>query len=411
MELRWRARVALVLMVLSTTYALESTGSVTEADAIRRFVELSPHARQVPLIIQSTDAAHRIGSRVANPEVTYQVEDAAGTRDEFLTLRQELPITGRRRLMVGKAQAAASAAGFAAERSLQSEVYELKRSFYEVLYRELAVESLRAGSVELEQSVEVLRVRERTGEGSGYDVLRAEQELADLQIEVVEAYAALSLARSRFGSFYESDLAMSEARLEGHLSPTDSVPEIDEAVAEALEQRLDLRSLAARRERLDLERKAARRRRFPEPVVSAGWKRTDTMGLSDTGYTAALSIPLPIFDRGQLEVVRAQSAGQHVDLEREILTRQIKAAVQAAVIRERSARKVAVSSGEGAERRARELTEIAQLRYDEGESGILELLDAQRLSLAIGLRALAARYEVKRAEIDREHIIGNEVRP
>ena len=58
-----------------------------------------------------------------------------------------------------------------------------------------------------------------------------------------------------------------------------------------------------------------------------------------------------------------------------------------------------------------ELNRIARLRYDEGESGILELLDAHRTSLTMRLRALATRYEAKIAEIDRNRVIGNEVKP
>jgi hypothetical protein len=53
MDLSWRARAALVITVLSTAVALASTGSVTETDAIRLFLEQSPQARRVPLFLES----------------------------------------------------------------------------------------------------------------------------------------------------------------------------------------------------------------------------------------------------------------------------------------------------------------------------------------------------------------------
>jgi cobalt-zinc-cadmium efflux system outer membrane protein len=403
--------VALVITVLSTAVAPASIGSVTEADAIRLFLEQSPQARRVPLVVESVDAALRVETRVSNPDVAYQVEDAAGVRDEFLTFQQELPITGRRGLLDERAEVAASAAGLAAERDLQDEVFDLKHSFHEVLYRELVLERLRRGAELLGQTVEILEHREREGEGSGYDVLRAEQELAELRMTTADADASLAAVRSRFGSFYDPDLNMSSVRLEGSLNPSDPVPEVEQTAMQALEQRLDLRSLSAERARLDLERRAARRRRFPEPVLTAGWKRTEALGLSDTGYIAALTIPLPIFDRGRFEAVRATSEGERVELEAEILTRRIRAEVQAAVAREQAARKAALGYGEDVERRAGELHRIARLKYDEGESGILELLDAHRTSLTMQLRALAARYEAKIAEIDRNRVMGNEVKP
>jgi len=411
MEWSFRAHVALVLTALSPSVASASAVPVTEADAVRLFLEQSPQARRVPLVVRSVDGALRVETRVANPEVAYQVEDAAGVRDEFLTFQQELPITGRRGVLNERARVAAAAAGLGAERDLRADVYDLKRSFHEVLYRERVLERLRNGAELLKQTLEILEDREREGEGSGYDVLRAEQELAELRMTTADADAALTAVRSRFGSFYDSDLNMDSVRLQGSLNPSGPVPEVEQAIEQAFEKRLDLRSLSRDRERLTLERRAARRSRFPEPVLMAGWKRVEAFGLSDTGYIAAVTVPLPIFDRGKFESVRATAEGERVELEKEILTRRIRADVQAAVAREHAARDAAERYRKGIERRAAELNRIARLKYDEGESGILELLDAHRTSLTMQLRALAARYEAKAAEIDRNRSIGNEVKP
>jgi cobalt-zinc-cadmium efflux system outer membrane protein len=407
MEWSRRAQVAFVFVVLSTTVA----PAVTEAEAIRLFLEQSPQARRVPVIERTVDAALRVETRVENPGVAYQVEDSLGVRDEFLTLQQELPITGRRGLLRERAEVAAAAAALGAEGELRGDAYELKRVFHEVLYRERVVETLRDGGELLERTVEILAQREREGEGSGYDVLRAEQEMAELHMTSAEADAALSVARARFGSFFDPELSMSAVDLEGELTPAGSIPEIRQATERALEQRLDLRSLAAERERSELERRAARRRRFPEPLLTAGWKRTETLGISDTGYVAALAVPLPIFDRGRLDSARARGEAERIELDTEILRRRIRAEVRAAVGRELAAREAAGRYGADVERRAVELNRIARLKYDEGAGGILELLDAHRTSLTMQLRALAARYEAKIAEIDRNRVIGNEVKP
>jgi len=411
MEWFRRAQVAFVFAVLSTSVVPASTGAVTEAEAIRIFLKRSPQARRVPVMEQTVDAALRVATRVANPDVAYQVEDAGGVRDEFLTFQQELPITGRRGLLKERAEVAASAAALGAERGLRGDGYELKRTFHEVLYRQGVLETFRSGGELLERTVEVLEQREREGEGSGYDVLRAEQELAELRMSSADADAALYAARARFGSFFDPDLNMEAATLHGGPTPTGPIPEVERATEDALKQRLDLRSLFAERERLELERRAARRRRIPEPVLTVGRKRTEALGLSDTGYVTALTVRLPIFDRGRFESARAEAEGQRIDLDTEILTRRIRAQVQASVAREQAARNAAERYGENIERRAVELNEIARLKYDEGESGILELLDAQRTSLAMQLRALAVRYEAKVAEIERDRAIGNEVEP
>lgn len=407
----WRARPAFVFVALSISFVPASAGAVTEAEAIRIFLERSPRVRRVPLIERSVDSALRVDARVANPELSYQVEDAAEVRDEFLTLQQELPITGRRELLRDRAEAAASAARLAAESDVRGVAYELKGTFHEVVYRRRVLEALREGVELLEQTVEILERREREGEGSGYDALRAQQELAELRMTVAEAEAALAGSRARFGSFFDPGSGMEAAVLEGDLSSSGSIPDIRQAMDDALDQRLDLRSLSAELRSLDLESRAARRRRFPEPVLTAGWKRVEAMGFSDTGYVAALMVPLPVFDRGRLDSARATAQGERIELDEEILKRRIRAEVRAALARERAAREAAERYGREVERRAVELNRIARLKYDEGESGILELLDAHRTSLTMRLRSLAARYEAKVAETHRNRVIGNEVEP
>jgi cobalt-zinc-cadmium efflux system outer membrane protein len=406
-----RPGVAAIAVLLLCTVASAAGEPVTESDAIRLFLEQSPQARQIHWIEQSVAAEAQKGGRPSNLEIAYQIEDAAGVRDEFLTFQQELPINGRRGLVRESAEAAASAAGRAAEQDLRAAAAAVRASFYEVLYRESVADRLRHGAERLERIVAILAAREREGEGSGYDLLRAEQELDGIAIATSKAEAALSVARARFGAFFDPERHMESARLEGDLEPADAPPEPEPAIELALAQRGDLTALRTDVQRLDLERRAARRRRFPEPTLTAGWKRVEALGLDDTGFIASLTVPLPIFERGQVAAAQASADLERVALGVEILEREIRADVQAALARERAAREAAERHGGEIERRAEELRRIAELAYEEGEAGILELLDAHRASLATELRALAVRYEVKRAEIERDRAIGAEVRP
>ena len=114
MERSRKVRAVFLSSLLSTAVAPASAEAVTESQAIRLFLEQSPQARRVDSIERASDAALRSEARVADPELAYQVEEAADVRDEFLTLRQELPITGRRALLVERAAAASTAAGLAA---------------------------------------------------------------------------------------------------------------------------------------------------------------------------------------------------------------------------------------------------------------------------------------------------------
>ncbi len=91
--------------------------------------------------------------------------------------------------------------------------------------------------------------------------------------------------------------------------------------------------------------------------------------------------------------------------------REIRAEVESAHVRARAAREAAERFGDQVEQRAGELRRIAQLAYDEGEKGILELLDAFRTSLRMELQALATRHEAKREQIELNRVMGREARP
>jgi len=403
-------RVALALGLLFPAFATASDEVITESDAVRLFLDRSPQAQRIPLIEQSAGDARRVDAVLANPEITFETEDAGGVRDEFLTVRQELPIGGGRALVRASADAAATVANLSATRDLVSAASEVRESFYEVLYRERALERLRQGLQRIERVVDILRKREAEGEGSGYDLLRAEQEQAEIGAAVAAADASVIVARSSFGAFFDPERNMHLATLEGELRPDARIPETHLAIDRALVERGDLQALRTQTRRFELDRRAERRRRFPEPTLTAGWKRTESAGLHDSGFVAAVSVPLPVFDRGRLSAARADADRRHAELETTILERRIRADVRSALARERAANEAMRQLGDVAGR-VEELRRIATLAFDEGEAGILELLDAHRTSLAAELRSLDVIHEARRAGIERVRAIGSEVKP
>jgi cobalt-zinc-cadmium efflux system outer membrane protein len=352
-----------------------------------------------------------MGTELSNPIVGYQIEDAAGVRDEFLTFEQQLPVPGRRSLLGARADAAAAAAGLLGEHDLRDAAHSLRIAFYDVLYRDKVVDLLRRGGEDLEQTLGILREREKEGEGSGYDVLRVEQETAGLQVELGRAEAEAIAARVLFGSFFDGSLAMGSADFRGTLT-TARVPwSAAEALSVALSGRVDLLALREEARQEEMELRAARRQAIPEPVLTAGWKRVAAMGDSDTGYVAALMVPLPIFGRGRFEAARSLAASSQIELREQILERRIRAEVE-------SARARALAAWDASERldgptvqRTEQLREIARVAYEEGEMRILDLLDALRISSRVEMQALTSRHEAKRERIELERAMGIEVKP
>jgi cobalt-zinc-cadmium efflux system outer membrane protein len=185
-----------------------------------------------------------------------------------------------------------------------------------------------------------------------------------------------------------------------------------------LSSRLDLRALRQRREQFRLEQRGAERLKYPDPVISAGLKRADAtvsgpLGIVDrnaNGLVAGISVPLPVFNKGQGETARASAEGELAEARAAILERQVLAAIEGAW-RSLSTRVAALAQYERELTPGQELVRIATVAYQEGEIGILQLLDAYRTQRAALLRLLELQALTKESRIELDRAAGEEVLP
>jgi outer membrane protein TolC len=156
----------------------------TERDIVDLIVREGPQARAIRA---ETEATHREQlARLAypNPSVTYSREGAGFT--EFFQAEQSLPVFGVR----GALARAGLAATAAAEAERDARLWQLRSQAATVLAR-LAAEQVRLDATralvrQIEGLTAILRTREREGEGSRFDRLRAEVELRDTRLLVTE---------------------------------------------------------------------------------------------------------------------------------------------------------------------------------------------------------------------------------
>ena len=310
--------------------SLAAAQEITEEEALRRLVQESPQARALRAAPEIARAETKAWSLAPNPTLTYSREDAAQTRDDFLLVQQSLPITGRRGLMRRAGGAAVEATSAETSHALVQLQTDLRLTFYELLHAQERKALLDKGIAELQEVVRILKEREREGEGSRFDRLRAERELADVQVELVSAQASIVQAQSRLAAFVApgTDPALIVAK--GQFTQDGSLPPVAELVNRALEARGDYRAGGHELERWEFEGRAAKRSRVPEPILGGGLKRTQIPGFADNGYVVSLSIPLPLFNRGQAETARAQAVARRIQAERLALRQQIEAEVKGA---------------------------------------------------------------------------------
>ena len=129
-----------------------------------------------------------------------------------------------------------------------------------------------------------------------------------------------------------------------------------------------------------------------------------------TGRAIGRQATLPLCDNGgpgrAQGQARANLAQAQLDAFRLVLRADIGAARSAAVERRRAAEAYRAA----ASKNAGEVERIAQVSYDAGERGILELLDAFRMSASARLRQSALDAAARDAEIELEFVSGWEIR-
>ncbi|MCC7156318.1 MAG: TolC family protein [Bryobacterales bacterium] len=404
--MRLPSRAATAVLCMAALACLCPAQEWTEPRVVEKFLEQSLFAREARARTAITQAEAKGRTLYSNPSFNYSREGAGLT--EFFQAEQTLPASGRLRLL--------RQAGDSAVRAVEAEgafdLWQARSSLRLAFYQALAAQEREAAYAEALQAIEnvigVLRDREREGEGSKFDRLRTERERAELLAELALVGAEAELERSRVLAFLppETRITAVAGQMETGLAPIDET----KLVQLALNARNDYRAGQRRLEQFKLEQQAARRLKIPEPVVNAGFKRAD-VGLNRTtgGGVIGVTVPLPIFNQGQAEVARYSAEQELAAARLRILAQRIRAAVEGNArafqvrvqARDRYRQELAGSGSE--------LAGIATVAYQEGEIGILQLLDAYRTQRQARLRMLDIQLAVKETQIELERVLGEEL--
>lgn len=384
---------------------------LTEGQALERMRAGHPYLQALRLGVLEIEAEARERSLLSNPTVGYTREDSGLGVDDFLLLSLELPLRGRTGLLREAATQAATTAEARAEASRLDFEARLRLAFTELLLAQERAAVLEAGVAELGRLVDVLRAREREGEGSRFDRLRTEREVADIETDRQAAGIDRSLAQARLASFLAPGTDPEELSAVGRLMADDVIPSAEDLLAQALAQRSDHRALSLGETRWATERRAAERLRLPATVVTAGMKRSSTSLARESGYVIAATLAVPLFNRGQQQVTRAEAARARTAAERDALRTRIESEVRAAHAEASRYRALAERYRDESVEPAAELAAIATAAYEEGEYGILELLDAHRVVLSAELRLLELSAAARRAAINLDLAVGREATP
>ena len=376
----------------------------TEREVVELIVRDGPQARAIRAESEVTRAEQLARLAYPNPAVTYSRESAGFT--EFLQAEQALPIFGTRAALLRAGVAATAAAEAERDARLWLLRSDAAVAVARIVAEQVRLESARAHVREVERLIEILRTREREGEGSRFDRLRAEQELRDSNQLATAAAVALAESRATLAGMLPRDVSQPTIAA-AQLAREPTTP-IETLLTRATSTRAELRALQQLRERAAFEAEAAQRARLPSPNLFGGVKRADGVTGRETGGVFGLSVALPLFDAGGREAARWEAERARVDAARASIEYRIRSEIAGAsevlVVRQ-----TALSQEQ--QDAADELVQIAEVAYREGEVGILELLDAVRTASRARHRFVELRLDLRLAQIALERAVGDTLWP
>jgi outer membrane protein TolC len=398
-------RVGAPIICLLACAVTADAQELTESQLIELIVRDGAQARAIRLdsdVVRHEQAARTVWS---NPSIAYTREGAGYT--EFLEVEQLLPVFGSRSAL----QSAGAAATLAAEAERDGRMWRLRADAQTLVARLLAEQEKADASAatvrEMERIIALLRIREKEGEGSRFDRLRGEHELAEARQIALDAAASSAEVRASIAALVTDGTRL--ARVTGALYVERPIPAVEALSARAQTTRGEQRALAAASERFRLEADAARRIRLPAPTITAGLKRVDSAVGRETGGLFGVNLTLPLFDSGSREAARWLAERDRTEAERALTTQSIGAQVMAAsevlALRQNAVRAVEADS------LAVELRQIAEVSYTEGETGILELLDAHRTAARARIRTVDMRLAARLSQIALERVVGDTIWP
>lgn len=401
--------VALAAIAMPARAGAQSV-NVTEAEALGRLSPDSPRARAARAAVDVARADVLAAGRWPNPRFTWDRESVAGVTENIVIVGQTLPITGRRGLDVQAASALVNASSSRSDDEVRRLRADLRLAFADLVAAQTRERELTAARDRLRDLADVLTRREAAGDAAGFDRLRAEREVLDIDTDRVVAATERARAQAALASFFADRSDPARLVAVGRSTPAAALalPPLDALLEQAESSRGELVALKHEAESARFAERAADRRRVPEPEVLAGTK-SSTAGGGDVGSVVTVHAGIPLFDRGRperaLALARAAQAEARANAFRAVLRGEI-AALRLAVTERRDAaeryRAQAVSSADQIER-------IAQVSYDAGERSILELLDAYRTGSSARVRQATLDAAVRQAEIELEFASGWEI--
>ena len=379
-----------VALVVRPARAAEETAQVTLDEAVALLRRQSPELLAGALKVRAAQGDVTTARLYPNPTLSFGAGNfpigrtnppgigAGDTVNEQVGIGQELVLWGKRGERIAAAHGRMAAAG--AERADLDRrlVFEVRARFVRTLVAGERLRLARENLTHYRETVRVSRERADAGEISAaeFDKIALEQrgfehEVADAEIERRQAVAELL---PLLGLDVADLVPVGELRLPAARTDTDTL------VSEALRRRPDLTAAERAAEAAEAALRLARAERWPNVTVGVQYTHDEfqVAGNLANSLGANFSLPLPLVNRNQGEIERAEAealiARREVQKLRLGIPQEVRTAVTSYTVAGERVRRFEAAFL----RQSEDARRAAEVSYREGAISLLEFVEAER---------------------------------
>lgn len=385
--------------------------TLTMRDALARAIAANPR-----LTAAERDVGIATGQRIQagallNPELSYEQDNSFGTgkfrgtksAETTLQISQAFEWFGKRDARIAAGTAGIEAAAIQRQAVRLEVLSETAIAFLNVLGAQRRIQILDEQVSAIDRLTPLLQRRVEAGASSPAETGRAEVASALVKADRERLRSTLASARRELAVLM-GDATPKFASVSGRLDATGRPPSFQSVVA-AIEANPQLVRWTAVYAQRNAELLVARLRPYPDLRIAAGWRHFNET--NDDAVRLTFSVPIPVFDQNQGNILSAQESLAKTRAEREanrntliVIAGRAYDSLQGSLRELAILREVAIPKAEQA---AKAISD----GYGQGRFTLLEVLDAQASLTQARLREQEALQNFHVAVATIEGLVGN----
>jgi outer membrane protein len=313
----------------------------------------------------------------------------------------------------GKREAAVASSRFTFESSLMDMddntrvlLGTIREAYYDLLKtkRELAVNAEKVEKYQ--RHYEQANLFYQTGTKARYDVTKAEVDLGNARLELLQSDNDLKMAVETLNNAMGIFDAPAYEIEDNFSDRTGSIP-LEAALPQAYQNRPDLQALMKQLAAAEKTLEAAKQEYYPSVAGSAGYSANGGDFALSSGWNVGVTVSVPVFEGflTRYKVLEKEAEIRKLKSKIDSLKLQVNMDVRKAYLNLGKAEK-SIANTELQVRQATENMELADLKYSTGLNSPLEVTDATVSYGDAKLKHIKALYEYKKAEANIEKAIG-----